>query len=126
MSGKSILFICIMIPLIIYLLSKSDKNAKKSQKYCLKDRKNTLYSFCIQDPNLNNGFIVSASSIDMITEIQTSLNNNDKKYVIYMDNDKYIIKNTYNNNEQILVICDNKKLKRIIDKYKTQSLYSSI
>ena len=62
MSGKSILFICIMIPLIIYLLSKSDKNAKKSQKYCLD---------CVPTMLETNGVTETILRSRTVTTIQT-------------------------------------------------------
>ena len=88
MSNKAILFILIMFSVGIkcynnYYLQTINhyKSYLGSQRYCPSTGRKTVYTSCIQDPSLNNAFIISVESIKNIGEIQGSLNKNDKTYL---------------------------------------------
>ena len=89
MSNKAILFILIMFSVGIkcynnYYLQTINhyKSYLGAQRYCPSTGRKTVYTSCIQDPSLNNAFIISVESIKNIGEIQGSLNKNDNQYKI--------------------------------------------
>tara|TARA_Y100000996_G_C22530801_1_gene646370 strand:- start:1074 stop:1487 length:414 start_codon:yes stop_codon:yes gene_type:complete len=103
------------------LFSKRDLN---SHENCLVTGNKSKYSACIQDPLLNNGFIISVSRIEDVGTIQQSLNSNDKRFVVQFNDNKYIVKNNINEREQITPICGHKELKYIMGEKQTQMIYS--
>jgi hypothetical protein len=96
----------------------------KSHKICPITGTKTNYTACIQDPHLNNGFVVSVSSIDGISKIQKSLNNNDKSFLIKKVRKGYHIIN--NDKKQIIPKCEDKNKEDIMKKNDTRDIYSSI
>ena len=100
MSNKAILFILIMFSVGIkcynnYYLQTINhyKSYLGSQRYCPSTGRKTVYTSCIQDPSLNNAFIISVESIKNIGEIQGSLNKNDNQYKINKHKMKYLLIN---------------------------------
>tara|TARA_B100000035_G_C20915166_1_gene515868 strand:+ start:575 stop:967 length:393 start_codon:yes stop_codon:yes gene_type:complete len=96
----------------------------KSHKICPITGTKTNYTACIQDPHLNNGFVVSVSSIDGISKIQKSLNNNDKSFLIKKVRQGYHIIN--NGKKQIIPKCEDTNKEDIMKKIDTKDIYSSI
>ena len=97
-----------------------------SQRYCPSTGRKTVYTSCIQDPSINNGFIISVESIKNIGEIQGSLNKNDNQYKIKKHERKYLLINNISRRSQEIPICDNKVKKIIMNQLKTKDIYSSI
>ena len=133
MSIKAILFILIMFSVGIkcynnYYLQTINhyKSYLGSQRYCPSTGRKTVYTSCIQDPSLNNAFIISVESIKNIGEIQGSLNKNDNQYKINKHKMKYLLINNISRRSQEIPICDNKIKKIIMDQLKTKDIYSSI
>ena len=133
MSNKAILFILIMFSVGIkcynnYYLQTINhyKSYLGSQRYCPSTGRKTVYTSCIQDPSLNNAFIISVESIKNIGEIQGSLNKNDNQYKINKNKMKYLLINNISRRSQEIPICDNKINKIIMDQLKTKDIYSSI
>ena len=133
MSNKAILFILIMFSVGIkcynnYYLQTINhyKIYLGSQRYCPSTGRKTVYTSCIQDPSLNNAFIISVESIKNIGEIQGSLNKNDNQYKINKHKMKYLLINNISRRSQEIPICDNKIKKIIMDQLKTKDIYSSI
>tara|TARA_Y100000996_G_C22497917_1_gene633134 strand:- start:282 stop:683 length:402 start_codon:yes stop_codon:yes gene_type:complete len=133
MSNKAILFILIMFSVGIkcynnYYLQTINhyKSYLGSQRYCPSTGRKTVYTSCIQDPSLNNAFIISVESIKNIGEIQGSLNKNDNQYKINKHKMKYLLINNISRRSQEIPICDNKIKKIIMDQLKTKDIYSSI
>tara|TARA_Y100001970_G_C14093537_1_gene781348 strand:+ start:49 stop:450 length:402 start_codon:yes stop_codon:yes gene_type:complete len=133
MSNKAILFILIMFSVGIkcynnYYLQTINhyKSYLGSQRYCPSTGRKTVYTSCIQDPSLNNAFIISVESIKNIGEIQGSLNKNDNQYKINKHKMKYLLINNISRRSQEIPICDNKVKKIIMDQLKTKDIYSSI
>ena len=133
MSNKAILFILIMFSVGIkcynnYYLQTINhyKSYLGSQRYCPSTARKTVYTTCIQDPSLNNAFIISVESIKNIGEIQGSLNKNDNQYKINKHKMKYLLINNISRRSQEIPICDNKIKKIIMDQLKTKDIYSSI
>ena len=133
MSNKAILFILIMFSVGIkcynnYYLQTINhyKSYLGSQRYCPSTGRKTVYTSCIQDPSINNGFIISVESIKNIGEIQGSLNKNDNQYKIKKHERKYLLINNISRRSQEIPICDNKVKKIIMNQLKTKDIYSSI
>lgn len=120
------IFIICVILLIIGCTIIFNKPEFKTQKTCPVTNNKTMYSSCIQDPRLNNGFIISVGSIKYISDIQRSLNINDKKYTIKNEGDKYVLSNNDKGYKQTIYICEPNRLKEIMNKVKTKSIYSSV
>ena len=96
----------------------------KSHKTCPITGTKTKYTVCIQDPHLNNGFVVSVSSIDGISKIQKSLNNNDKSVLIQSDKKGFYI--IHGDKKQIIPKCEDMNKDDIMKKIDTKDIYSSI
>jgi len=96
----------------------------KSHQICPVTGLKTNYTSCIQEPDLNNGFIVSVSSIEDISKIQKSLNENDKTFLIKKDSKGYYIIN--NDKKQIIPLCEGMNKEEIMKKMDTKDIYSSI
>ena len=117
-------FLISIILYFLYLIARDDEYI--SQNKCPGNGGKTKYTACIHDPLLNNGFVVSLSSIKMVMEIQGSLNNADEKYTVHKINGDYFLKNNKNKNEQKLLICTNKNIQYIKDKLNTKSTQVSV
>lgn len=98
----------------------------KSQKICPITGNKTFYTSCIQDPDLNNAFIISVSSIKNISEIQKSLNDNDKLIEIKENNKGYFMINNKNKNIQLIPKCEDMNKEDIMKKIETKNIYSSV
>lgn len=96
----------------------------KSHKTCPITGTKTKYTACIQDPHLNNGFVVSVSSIEDISKIQKSLNNNDKTFLIEKNTNGYCI--VTRDRKQIIPKCEGMIKEEIMKKNDTRDIYSSI
>ena len=96
----------------------------KSHKKCPVTGLKTKHTSCIHDPHLNNGFVVSVSSIEDISKIQKSLNNNDNTFLIKNSKKGYYIINE--DRKQIIPKCEGTVKEEIMKKIDTRNIYSSI
>lgn len=129
MKGE-VLFIMVAISMSIVLHYNFKKYSTvdylRSHKICPSTGEKTKYTSCIQGPHLNNGFIVSVSSIKNISEIQKSLNENDKFYSIEKNKNGYLLINNNNQQKQIIPTCEDMNKEEIMEKINTRDIYSSI
>lgn len=86
----------------------------------------TKITVCIHDPYFNSGFIVSLNSIGELREIQESLKNADKKYIIREDSSDFMLINNIHKREQFIKKCSYKIIKELMKKNKTSMVDYSI
>lgn len=122
---NKILTLLIIISFGISLYNSNYVYSLESHKTCPDTGKKTKYTACIQDPGINDGFLVSVSSIQTISKIQSSLNKNDFIYTIRKINSDYIIENNINKKKQFIVKCNSKNKDMIMKKFGTKDIYSS-
>lgn len=96
----------------------------KSHKKCPVTGLKTKHTSCIHDPHLNNGFVVSVSSIEDISKIQKSLNNNDKTFLIEKNTNGYCL--FTRDRKQIIPKCEGMIKEEIMKNNDTRDIYSSI
>ena len=104
---------------IIFILYKSHKISPVSGEP-------TKVIVCIQDPYFNNGFIISLTSKDEVKEIQESLKNADKKYIIREEMGDFSLINNIHKREQVVKKCSYKVIKNLIEKNKTSLVDYSV
>ena len=127
MKGYYFIIFLGLILLIMIVLNINTGNKYDTYKNCPLNGKKTKYTACIQDPQLNNGYIVSVNEIESISVIQQSLNRNDKDFIIKKVNDTYILQNMKDKKrKQIVHICDMNEMNKIMEYVGTDSIFSSI
>lgn len=123
---KTVVIVTVVLFILCGILILSEDGIYESQLLSPVSGEVSKYTVCIQDPKLNRGFVISLKNIDELKQIQTSLNNADKKFVIEYSNGNYILLNRSHKREQITKICDYSIVDKIMKKNKTKSFDYSV
>ena len=102
------ILICITVLLSLCIFFFSEDKIYKSHKISPVSGEPTKVIVCIQDPYFNNGFIISLTSKDEVKEIQESLKNADKKYIIREEMGDFSLINNIHKREQVVKKCSYK------------------
>lgn len=120
------ILICITVLLSLCIFFFSEDKIYKSHKISPVSGEPTKVIVCIQDPYFNNGFIISLTSKDEVKEIQESLKNADKKYIIREEMGDFSLINNIHKREQVVKKCSYKVIKNLIEKNKTSLVDYSV
>ena len=120
------ILICITVLLSLCIFFFSEDKIFKSHKISPVSGAPTKVIVCIQDPYFNNGFIISLTSKDEVKEIQESLKNADKKYIIREEMGDFSLINNIHKREQVVKKCSYKVIKNLIEKNKTSLVDYSV
>ena len=120
------ILICITVLLSLCIFFFSEDKIYKSHKISPVSGEPTKVIVCIQDPYFNNGFIISLTSKDEVKEIQESLKNADKKYIIREEMGDFSLINNIHKREQVVKTCSYKVIKNLIEKNKTSLVDYSV
>lgn len=120
------ILLCIILIISIFIFYFSEDKIYESQKISPVSGEQTKIIACIQDPYFNNGFIISLTSIEELKEIQISLKNADKKYIINKEMGDFTLINNIHKREQIIKKCSYKLMNDIMKKNKTTLIDYSV
>ena len=121
------ILICVSCFISLLIFCLWEDKVYESHKISPVSGEPTKITVCIHDPYFNCGFIVSLSSIGELREIQESLKNADKKYIIREDSSDFMIINNIHKREQFIKKCSYKLIKELMKKNKTSIVdYSDI
>ena len=123
---KTVIIVAVVLFILCGILIVSEDRIYASQLQSPVSGEVSKYTVCIQDPKLNRGFVISLKDLNELKQIQTSLNNADKKFVIEYSNGNYILLNRSHKREQITKICDYSIVDKIMKKNKTKSFDYSV
>lgn len=123
---KTVVIVTVVLFILCGILIFSEDRIYESHLLSPVSGEISKYTVCIQDPKLNRGFVISLKNINELKQIQSSLNNADKKFVIEYSDGNYILLNRSHKREQITKICDYSIVDKIMKKNKTKSFDYSV